>query len=103
MILRQCARRNDVSVCATLTRVNVHDTNDAGGTSFNRDCAGLIKLVCKDVFVVGESNDKLNNEFAVSSNDGTSSAPISMLPADAIVLFVKADYILGHFAYAVAT
>jgi hypothetical protein len=50
----------------------------------------------EDVLVVGDCYDGLQNEDAGSGYDGVLRAEVGMLPQDAVVLFVAADYI-GEF------
>jgi hypothetical protein len=50
----------------------------------------------EDVLVVGDCDDGLQNEDAGSGYDGVLRAEIGVLPEDAVVLLVAADYI-GEF------
>jgi len=45
----------------------------------------------EDVLVVSQCNNKLYNKLSTPGNNGSPSSPVSMLPVDAVVLFVKAN------------
>lgn len=96
VILGHCSWRDNVSVIRGLSGIDVDDTDNSGCSGFDHDTPGLIEFVGEDVLVVGESDNKLNNEFAVSSDNSTTSSPVGMLPSDTIVLLVEADNIRAH-------
>jgi len=41
--------------------------------------------------VIGEGDDELNHELATASDNSTAGSPIGVLPANTVVLLVKAD------------
>lgn len=65
------------------------------GADFISEFTGLIEHEGHDVFVVGNGDDALENEFTVARDCGTASTVVCVLPANAVVLFVDADNI-GH-------
>ena len=54
--------------------------------------------MCSSDLVVGERDDELDDEFAAASHDCAAGAPVSVFPADTIVLLVEADDV-GAFGY----
>ena len=67
---------------------------DAGGTDFVDEVAGLVEHEGEDVFVVGDGDDALDDELAVAHDGGSAGAVVGVLPADAGVLFVHAHDVL---------
>lgn len=96
MVLGKGARTDDVApVGRDGTCIDVDDRDDASGTSLDLDAGGLIELEGKDVLVVRECDDKLDDQLAAASGNGTAGAPVGVFPADAVVLLVQADDIMG--------
>jgi hypothetical protein len=93
MVLSQCSWGDDVPVRRFLTSVNGDNAHDSGGSSLDCDGSGLIKFVGEYVFVVGERDDELDDEFATPGYDCAAGAPVRVLPADSVVLFMQADYV----------
>lgn len=48
----------------------------------------------ENVLVVSEGDDELDYQFSASSGHSATSHPVGMLPANAVVLFVKANDML---------
>lgn len=65
--------------------------DDAGGSNLVRYLAGLVEYESHDVFVVGNSDDRLHNEFSTSHYPCYACTVVRMLPADAGVLLMDAD------------
>lgn len=78
-----------------LAVVMVDDGDDAGGARLDGDAGGLVEDERKDVLVVGEGEDVLDDELAAAGDDGAAGAPVGVLPADAVVLLVQADDVFG--------
>lgn len=91
VVLRKDAATNDVAVLADFASINVHDVENASCARLDCNTAGLIKLVGKDVFIVCQRNDELDDELSVACDNCTACTPVGMLPTDAVVLFVKTD------------
>ncbi len=71
--------------------------DDAGGADFVGEFAGLVKDEGHDVFIVGDRDDGLYDELAVTGHGGAAGAIVCVLPTDAVVLFMDADDIFhGH-------
>jgi hypothetical protein len=51
----------------------------------------IVETYVEHVFVVGESNDELNNELSLTSGYSTVGHPVGVLPANAVILLVEAD------------
>lgn len=98
MVLGQGAGADHVAPGCRLAFVDVDDGHDTGGSGLNLDTGRLVELVGKDVFIVGQSDDELNNELAASSHDGPAGSPVGVLPVDAVILLVQADDLLGHLS-----
>lgn len=82
-----------ISVRRLLPCVNRHDTHNAGRSCLYHDPTGLVKFVCKDVFIVGKRDDELDDELTVAGYNSSACAPVGMFPPDPIILLVEADYI----------
>ena len=95
MVLCQGSRTNDIAPVTCLTRIDVDNRDDTCCSGLNDNTGCLIELVIEDILVVGKSNDELDDELPTSCYNGTASTPISMLPVDAVILFVKTDDVLG--------
>lgn len=91
MVLGQYARIDDVAVVACLARVDIDATDNTGSARLNVDAAGLVKLVGKDVFVVGQGDDELHHQHTAAGDDCAAGTPVCVFPADTFVLFVQAD------------
>jgi hypothetical protein len=61
----------------------------------------LVELVVKDVLVVGEGDDELDNELTAACHDGAASSPVGVFPADSVVLLVETDDVLAFLRSAV--
>ncbi|KAI6749792.1 hypothetical protein HG531_007057 [Fusarium graminearum] len=94
MVLRKCARANDVAPVAGLARVNVDNGDNSCCAGFYDNTRCLVELVVEDVLVVGEGDDELDNQLASAGNNGSASAPIGVLPADTVVLLMETDCVL---------
>lgn len=101
MVLGQSSRANDITPRSGLALVDVDDRDDTSCATLDGDGGSLVELEGKDVFVVGKSNDELEDKNAATSDDSTTSAPVGVLPVDAFILFVQADGILGDFSAAI--
>ena len=72
-------------------------TDDAGGADLIREFTGLVEDEGQNVFVVGNSDDGLNDELTVAGQGGAAGAIVCVFPTDTVVLFVDADDIFhGH-------
>lgn len=56
--------------------------------------------VREDVLVVRKSDDKLYYQLPIAHDNCTACPPIRMLPADAIVLLMDANYVRMNFSVA---
>ena len=103
MVLCKSTRADDVAPVCGLAFVDVHDGYNASSTSLNNDAASLVELESEDVFVVGESDDELNDKFTATRDDCPAGPPVRVLPVDAVVLFVDANDIWCLLALAIWT
>ena len=71
--------------------VNGLGGEDASGAGFVAEFADLVEDVGEDVFVVGDCDDGLEDEFAVASDCCAAGSIVGMFPTNAAVLFVDAD------------
>lgn len=69
MVLRQHTRIDHVAIVAHLSRIDVDATDDTSRTSFDRDVPTLVQDICKDVLVVGQSDDELDDKFSIAGDD----------------------------------
>jgi len=74
--------------------VNRLSRQNTGRTNLEMDICGLAKSPCKDVFVVGDGNDSLQDQDTRSSDSSDIGSVVGMLPANAIVLFMETDHII---------
>ena len=65
--------------------------DDAGGTDFVGELAGLIEDEGHNVFVVGDGDDGLDNKFAAANDCCVTSTVIGVLPTDAGILLMDAN------------
>lgn len=65
--------------------------DDARGADFVGEFAGLVEDEGEDVFVVGDGDDGLEDEFAGARDGRCAGAVVGVFPADASVLLVDAD------------
>lgn len=93
MVLSQCSTRHHISPRARLSRINIDHTNDTSCPCLNHNTTCLIKLVGKDVLVIGESDDELHYQLSKSSHDSSFGTVIRVFPADPTILFMQTDYI----------
>jgi hypothetical protein len=61
VVLSQYAVSYHISVVGLLSGVNVHNTDNTCCPRLNGNATGLVEFVGKDVFIVGQRDDKLNN------------------------------------------
>jgi hypothetical protein len=94
MVLRQRSGTNNISPVTCLTRIDVDHRDDTCCSGLDDDAGCLVELVIEDILIVGKSNDKLDDELATSCYNSTASAPVSVFPVDAVILFVKTNYVL---------
>ena len=73
-----------------------HSGEDSGCADFEGERGVLGKVEGEDVLVVGDGDDGLQDKDARSCYDGVLRAEVRVLPQDAVVLFVAADYV-GQF------
>jgi hypothetical protein len=71
--------------------INWLSGEDAGGASLEGDLARLVKDPSKDVLVVGNGDDLLQNKLPLAHHRGVLGAVVGVLPLDALVYFVDAD------------
>jgi pantothenate kinase-related protein Tda10 len=64
------------------------------------DRPGLVKVPGKDVVVVANGDDGLEDEQSLTGDSGTTGWSVGVLPQDPIVLFVTADDVLDDSAFA---
>lgn len=69
---------------------------DTGGANLVDDLASLVKHECKNVFVVGHSDDRLQNKFTVANDRSTTGTVVGMLPANTSILLMD-THAVGHF------
>ena len=67
--------------------------DDARGADLVGQLAGLVEHEGHDVFVVGDRDDGLDDEFPAANDGCPAGAIIGVLPADAGVLLMDADYV----------
>lgn len=91
VVLGEDAGIDHVAVVAGLARVDVDAADDTGGAGLDVDAAGEVELVGEDVLVVGEGDDELDYKFSASGDYRSASAPVGVLPFDAVVLLVETD------------
>lgn len=101
VVLCQRTWTDNVAPVGSLARIDVNNRNNAGSTSFYANAAGLVELECKDVFVIGQGDDELDDQLSSTGDDGTASTPIGVFPVDAIVLLVDTDDIRCLLAFAI--
>ncbi len=102
MVLGKNSWVDHVSVLANLSGIDVDAGNNASGPDFDVDLARKIKLISEDVFVVGQSENELNDELTVASDNCTVGAPVCVLPSNAVVLFMKTDNIWLNFNFTIS-
>lgn len=95
MVLGEGAGADDVSPGRCLAGVHVDNGHDACGAGFHDNAGCLVELVIKDIFVVGEGDDELDNQLAATRYHGAAGSPVSVFPADAVILLVQTDDVLG--------
>jgi len=93
MVLCQSARADNIPPWAGSTWVDWDRANNARSSCLNGNPTSLVEMIRKDVFVVGESDDELYNQFPVASDDSTVCAIVCMFPQDTVVDFVHANNI----------
>lgn len=77
--------------------------DDAGRSDLVRQLTRLVEHEGHDVFVVGDGDDGLDDEFSAADDGCFAGAVVGVLPADAGVLLVDTDYVLhGHWLPLVA-
>ena len=103
MVLCKSTRADDVAPVCGLAFVDVHDGYNASSTSLNNDAASLVELESEDVFVVGESDDELNDKFTATRDDCPAGPPVRVLPVDAVVLFMNTDNVWCFLTLAIGT
>ena len=69
---------------------------DTGRSNLEGKRGVLGEVEGEDVLVIGDCDDGLQDENAGSCHDGVLRAEVGVLPEDAVVLFVAADYV-GQF------
>ena len=65
--------------------------DDAGCSDLVGQLAGLIEHEGHDVFIVGDCDDGLDDEFPTANNRCSASSIVGVLPANASVLLMDAD------------
>lgn len=75
--------------------VNGLGRQDTGSAHLVHELGGLVELECKDVLIVGNGDDGLQNQLALADNGGAPCAVVCVLPTNTSVLLVNADHI-GH-------
>jgi hypothetical protein len=91
MVLGKNTWVDHVSVLADLSGIDVDAGNNSSGPDFDVDLARKIKLISEDIFVIGQSENKLNDELTVASDNCTVGTPVCVLPSNAVVLLMKTD------------
>jgi len=91
MVLGEYTRVDDVAVVAGLAGVDVDTADDTGCSGLDVDATRLVELVGEDVFVVGQSDDELDDQDTAASYDCAASAPVGVLPANTLILLMQAD------------
>lgn len=102
MVLRKGSWTNHVALGSSLAGVDVDDRDDARCPCLDYDAGRLIEFKGKNVLIVGERDDELDDEFPTTSYDGPFGSPVGVLPIYAVVLFVEANDIFGDLARAVS-
>ena len=64
---------------------------DTRCASLEGDFAGLVKVPHKDILVVRDGDDSLQDELALADDSGLARAVVGVFPLDAVVDFVGAD------------
>lgn len=95
MVLSEGAGADDVSPGRCLAGIHVYDGDNACCAGFHDDAGCLVELVVEDVLVVSEGDDELDDEFAAAGHDCATGSPVGVFPADAVVLLVQTDDVLG--------
>jgi hypothetical protein len=91
MVLGKNSWVDHISVLANLSDIDVDAGNNSSGPYFDVDLAGKIKLISEDIFVIGQSENELDDEFTVTSDDRAVGTPVCVLPSNAVVLLMKTD------------
>jgi hypothetical protein len=102
MVLGKNSWVDHVSVLANLSGIDIDAGNNSSGPDFDVDLAGKIKLIREDIFVVGQSENKLNDELTVASDNCAVGAPICVLPSNAVVLLMKTNDIWLNLYFAIS-
>jgi hypothetical protein len=88
VVLGQGTRADHIAPGGGLALIDIDNGYDAGSTCLDVDTGGLVELECKDVLVVGKRDDELDDQLAATGDDRSARSPVSVLPVDAVVLFV---------------
>ena len=91
MILGKSTRTDDVAPVRSFALVDIDNRHDAGSSGLDVDSACLVEFVGEDVLVVCQSDDELHYELTATSNHCSTGSPVSVLPVDAIILFMNAN------------
>ena len=102
MVLGKNSWVDHISVLANLSDIDVDAGNNSSGPYFDVDLAGKIKLISEDIFVIGQSENELDDEFTVTSDDRAVGTPVCVLPSNAVVLLMKTDDIWLNLYFAIS-
>ena len=98
MVDGEDARVDDGSPWYLDAFVNGLSADDAGRSDLVGQLARLIEHESHDVLIVGDCDDGLDDEFPTSNNSCSAGSVVGVLPANASVLLVDADYVVhGHW------
>ena len=73
--------------------------DDAGRSDLVGQLAGLVEHEGHDVFVVGDGDDGLDDEFAAANDCCSAGSVVGVLPADAGVLLMDTDYVFHRHGF----
>jgi hypothetical protein len=102
MVLGKNSWVDQVSVLANLSGIDIDAGNNASGPDFDVDLARKIKLISEDIFVIGQSKNKLNDELTVASDNCAVGTPVCVLPSNTVVLFMKTNNIWLNLNFAIS-
>lgn len=91
----QNSRRHHITPVGCLAWVNERGGKDARSTRLHFDVAVLPEEPGKDVLVVADGEDGLEDEVSGPSNTNALCAVVRVLPTNATVLLMEADHVAG--------
>lgn len=93
MVLSENTTAHHISIFTDLTSVDIDHVQYTCCACLDCDPTRLIEFIGKDIFIVGQCDNKLDNKLPVPRDDSAPGTPVGMLPSNSIVLFVETNHI----------